>query len=360
MKKYGAAAVSRIERIVQSVLVVVLMVLIFLLIGNVNKIQGTARVVNYAGIIRGGTQRLVKLEMSGVLSWKLENSLSEILFGLQNGSKAYALVEIKDEVYQEKLDTLAAYWVDLKREIGQVRIVGAEETDILNMSEEYFQLADEVVSAAEEYSLKCVKNINYIEITLTFVICCLVFLMLKQSVAELYLSRKNRELNQRVYTDLHTGLYNKSRCQEIFQDGRVVEEDTCCIMFDLNDLKYVNDTMGHVSGDTMILTFANILKKSIPSTAFAGRYGGDEFVVVLYGETKEGVRQSLEKIKENVDEFNEYSKQLTLRYACGCALSEEFERCTMQMLLEKADERMYENKEIVKRLQQSSFQQKMP
>ena len=52
-------------RIAMMVLTTILIVLFFMIMSMVGKIQGTARVINYAGLVRGGTQRMVKLEISG-------------------------------------------------------------------------------------------------------------------------------------------------------------------------------------------------------------------------------------------------------------------------------------------------------
>ena len=56
-------------------------------------------------------------------------------------------------------------------------------------------------------------------------------------------------------------------------------------MFDLNNLKEVNDTLGHAAGDSMIANFAHILRKVVPEKDFVGRYGGDEFIAILYDTT---------------------------------------------------------------------------
>lgn len=62
-------------------------------------------------------------------------------------------------------------------------------------------------------------------------------------------------------------------------------------MFDLNDLKLTNDTYGHVMGDKLIITFANVLKETIGYFNFVGRFGGDEFIAVMYNTSKNDVRK---------------------------------------------------------------------
>ena len=60
---------DKLENIISAVLIIILISLTVAMMGEVNKIQGNARVVNYAGIIRGATQREMKLEIAGPVSY---------------------------------------------------------------------------------------------------------------------------------------------------------------------------------------------------------------------------------------------------------------------------------------------------
>ena len=75
-------------------------------------------------------------------------------------------------------------------------------------------------------------------------------------------------------TDSHTGLPNKSACEKILNNKEIIDEPTACIMFDLNNLKTVNDTMGHSSGDQLIMNFARLLRSVIPEEDFVEAHGG--------------------------------------------------------------------------------------
>lgn len=78
-----------LKKYFEPILIVTLSVLIFLTIYNLSLLQGTARVINYAGIVRGATQREVKLEIAGVPSEKLISELDGIIEGLQHGGSQY-------------------------------------------------------------------------------------------------------------------------------------------------------------------------------------------------------------------------------------------------------------------------------
>ena len=96
----------------------------------------------------------------------------------------------------------------------KVREEGYKDTDIISMSEEYFQLADKMVDAAENCSQRYATQINQIEKALIVIMILIVALLIKESVEQVVLSKKNRELRKKAHLDLHTGLPNKSRCEE--------------------------------------------------------------------------------------------------------------------------------------------------
>ena len=102
------------------------------------------------------------------------------------------------------------------------------------------------------------------------------FQMADETVAAVKVSNANRQLEQKAYIDLHTGLPNKSKCEELFHNVEFIKTPTACIVFDMNNLKRVNDSLGHSIGDQLILNFARLLRNSIPAKHFVGRYGGDE------------------------------------------------------------------------------------
>ena len=93
-------------------------------------------------------------------------------------------------------------------------------------------------------------------------------------------------------------------------------------MFDLNNLKTVNDTMGHSAGDQLILNFAKLLCSVIPEKDFVGRYGGDEFMVVIYNTSKTEIEDILKQLSREKDRLNSSGNNMPIDYACGCAISD--------------------------------------
>lgn len=330
---------------VKSVLILLLIVLVGIMMFQIEKLQGTARVINYAGLVRGATQREVKLEVTGNESDKLIRYLDDILSGLKYEDGSYNLICLDDEVYQKKLDSQITYWDRLKLEIQKVRESGYEATNIVNMSETYFGMADATVDAAEQYSERLAHRLRWLEIVSIVDMVFLIFMMVEQTMVAFRITKKNKVLEKKAYLDLHTGLPNKSRCEELFYNAEFVKEPVACMMFDLNNLKQVNDTMGHSVGDQLIMNFARLLRNAVPAKDFVGRYGGDEFIVVLYNADKEKVEATLEKLQESVDEFNHYGKNVKISYAQGWTLSTDYTECTLRTLFNQADKYMYDNKQ---------------
>lgn len=152
------------------------------------------------------------------------------------------------------------------------------------------------------------------------------------------------EMNQRATIDFATGLFNRSRCSEMIKKEEVISEELCLMMFDLKQLKKINDTFGHEAGDEMISRFADALRQNIPGRAFLGRYGGDEFIAVIKMCDEEMALKILSHLEDTVKQHNRLNGNVKLSYAAGYALSKEYPGCTMAMLLEKADNHMYQNK----------------
>ena len=152
------------------------------------------------------------------------------------------------------------------------------------------------------------------------------------------------QMNQKAYTDVHTGLYNKNRWNDLINLSVARKEPIGIIVLDINGLKQINDTIGHEAGDQIILSFADILRSVIPKPNAICRWGGDEFAVMLKHPKQDIVEQYLKEIRIHVDRYNESHPEPKLYYAVGYALSTEFPDLPQKALLGKADERMYENK----------------
>lgn len=150
------------------------------------------------------------------------------------------------------------------------------------------------------------------------------------------------DTTRKAYTDGDTGLVNKARWNELMQDnpGDVM---TGMVMIDLNNLKQVNDALGHEMGDELIHSFSRLLYTAFPARSVICRWGGDEFTVLTQG--KDALKQNacLKALRQSVDRHNERGG-IHISYAVGSVHSWEFPGMSRTELMAKADSRMYTDK----------------
>ena len=342
--------ITKITRGLMMLLTVILIALFLMIMVLVSKIQGTARVVNYAGLVRGKTQRIIKLEDAKEPQDEMIESVSSFIEGLRYGSDKLNLVRLDDKAFQNKMKELDEYFQELKKEIILVRKNGYENTDIIAKSEEFFGICDEATGLAEEYSQKNASALDMLEKIVVVDIIGLICLFGYELVKAVKFAAQNKALKKKVYLDEATGLPNKNKCEEIL-DGAMPECEegpVALCVFDLNNLRIINNRLGHEKGDEYIRSFAVQLRKALPKEYFAGRDGGDEFIAVLENVDHEKVRMILEKIRTEIGEYSEEHPEMPISYAVGYAISGDFEGCTMRDLFRYADKNMYVDKNQAK------------
>ena len=104
---------SSIIQVSIGVLAVILAILIIIMMGIVSDIQGTARIVNYTGLVRGETQRLIKLELSTQQENEMIHDIRTFIDGLRNGNDELNLVRLNDVDFQNKMRELDDKFSDL-------------------------------------------------------------------------------------------------------------------------------------------------------------------------------------------------------------------------------------------------------
>lgn len=110
---------------------------------------------------------------------------------------------------------------------------------------------------------------------------------LKLICTQILLILDNRSLNEKILiqanTDLLTGCCNRRAFYEMVQIKGIDKNNYCILMFDLDKFKLINDKYGHDVGDVVLKAFGEIINNSIRGDDIACRYGGEEFIVYLYG-----------------------------------------------------------------------------
>ena len=179
--------------------------------------------------------------------------------------------------------------------------------------------------------------------------CMLVYDVTDQALGKLRVERLNDDLKQLSRTDGLTGLFNRRYWQERFERlyklGRRRETPSTALMLDIDHFKKINDTYGHQAGDEVIKTLAQVIRKSVRETDLPGRYGGEEFAIVLEDSSADNAKRVAERIRRLSEamrvEFEGRQIQFTISIGL-CEFSPEF--LSEMAWLEQADQALYRAK----------------
>lgn len=157
-----------------------------------------------------------------------------------------------------------------------------------------------------------------------------------------------RNLKARMVRDSLTGLYNHTHTLQLLDDAcfraRREEQPLAFAMLDIDHFKKVNDTYGHPMGDRVIKSLALFLKQRLRKTDHIGRYGGEEFAVVLPDTDEQSALKVLEEIRQRFAEIH-YPAQpqdLSCTFSCGIAMLQP--GLDGNALSKRADEALYKAK----------------
>ncbi|WP_036481852.1 methyl-accepting chemotaxis protein [Myxosarcina sp. GI1] len=128
--------------------------------------SGDSRVVNYSGIVRGATQRLVKQELTGQSNDKLIAKLDQIVNGLINGDEELNLPRATDPEYFSIMLEVESAWNQLKENIVAARTNEASEAILYENSEEFFELINNGVFAAEDAAAAKLRRLRIIQLVI--------------------------------------------------------------------------------------------------------------------------------------------------------------------------------------------------
>lgn len=143
--------------------------------------------------------------------------------------------------------------------------------------------------------------------------------------------------------DVLTKLYNRSfYADELNRLERKGPFPVTIIMLDLNNLKQVNDQLGHAAGDTLLRRAGEVLAKAVDRPSCAARIGGDEFAILLPGIDAAGGQAVMENIAKLIELNNQFYSAATLSVSIGMATSLPGER--LEQAVKRADFAMYQDK----------------
>ncbi len=168
---------------------------------------------------------------------------------------------------------------------------------------------------------------------------------------ERQLLEANERLRHMSQTDGLTGLDNRrhleERLEEMFEHAKRLNEPFSCVMCDLDRFKSVNDTYGHQAGDAVLRQFARILKTAAREIDRVGRYGGEEFMLLLPGTVLDAAVTFAERVRKEVEAhtftFDDQSIRRTVSFGVGGWPHPRISGC--DALVRAADDALYVAKE---------------
>ena len=163
-------------------------------------------------------------------------------------------------------------------------------------------------------------------------------------------NKETEKLFKLAYTDAMTGVYNRNAYEEKLEKLNKVNarlDNIMVVIVDLDKLKCINDTYGHLFGDEVIQVVAKLLSDIMGEhKALIARYGGEEFVVMLYNTDAEAAMMVAERIRKNIaeQELVYENNKMSLTISIGVSVFDVENPITAKELVEMADRALYQSK----------------
>jgi diguanylate cyclase (GGDEF)-like protein len=161
------------------------------------------------------------------------------------------------------------------------------------------------------------------------------------------ITERKRTEKQLKYLSLHdplTGLYNRTFFEDSMRragDGRF--NPVGIIVCDVDGLKFINDTLGHDAGDSLLENAAAVIDSSFRRGDIVSRIGGDEFAILLIHSDEKNVESACNRIREAINKYNEPGPEIPLSISLGFAVSTQADQGISE-LFKEADNNMYREK----------------
>lgn len=180
-------------------------------------------------------------------------------------------------------------------------------------------------------------------------LCMLVYDVTDQALGKLRVERLNDELQHMSCVDGLTGLFNRRYWQERFDSHfkllRRRESISTALMLDIDHFKKINDTYGHQAGDEVIKTLARVIQKSTRETDLAGRYGGEEFAIILVDSNQNNAVKVADRIRRLAEAMAVEHEGQLIKFTVSVGISEYRSQINSNMAwLEQADQALYFSK----------------
>jgi diguanylate cyclase (GGDEF)-like protein len=296
-------------------------------------------------MLRSGSQYIVNQELAQNHKDSYIGILNNIIDELKGESGIYRIRTIKSTDFQEALLVFEEDWDNLVKEIYKYRETG-ESGNIIKMSEKNFVLGNKLVLMAQETSELKMESLLSLRHTLVILSVMVLVIYIYSLYTYLSLNKNNKDLSKIAYIDPLTRLPNRARCDQVVKEYLKMDKlpNLACIFLDLNNLKEINDTLGHDQGDNLLREFGYILRDVSSEYGLIFRNGGDEFTGIFENISKESMEMYIDELNEKIDDFNNNNDLFNISFAYGTSYSDDEGINSINELMSLADKRMFENK----------------
>lgn len=177
----------------------------------------------------------------------------------------------------------------------------------------------------------------------------LIYISMRDITERIQYEKRILEISNRdSLTDVYNRRYVYDRGREIIEEYKRTGKVFSACILDIDHFKKINDTYGHQIGDNILMEFTKVISKNLRPYDILGRYGGEEFIVILKdADIREShliIKRILDKVRDKVFMFN--NKQISFTFSAGIANSREIDKelLIIDNLIEIADKRMYHAK----------------
>ncbi|MDY0235131.1 MAG: diguanylate cyclase [Gudongella sp.] len=178
----------------------------------------------------------------------------------------------------------------------------------------------------------------------------------------IHLNLENEKLFRQSNYDKLTGVLTRSaiekKLEELTKEHIEISRNFAVMMLDIDKFKFVNDTYGHQMGDRVLNHIGDILKNDVRATDYVGRYGGEEFLLILENINNTEILRVANKILSTIENYKEFGIKEKVTASIGIS---KFPEHTIYKdeLIYKSDQALYYSKEVLGRNQVSLWDDKM-
>ncbi|MEA5018767.1 MAG: GGDEF domain-containing phosphodiesterase [Gordonibacter sp.] len=278
------------------------------------QVQDYANVTSNAEAVRGGTQRVVKMELAGQPVGGAEKRVNMLLDKLQSEEESRLYRGPETRAFTEQLDAVENQWKLILGEIDAFGQGKGSSERLLNLSETHYELAGEMVAMARVRADHDVFRIG--------AICAAVFLLASLIMALMRSGRMDK-----LKAAYHLDPITKRKNMLAFEDqaGRIVLDapsDTYIVAYtNISNFRYINEVYGFEAGNRLIRALGRMLDEQCRNNEVAAHASADHFVLLLRDEPYR-VERFCECVEERLRAYTDLHFTNMLSFGCGASLVE--------------------------------------